>query len=280
MNGFANMGPCVIGAVGGSGTRVVARALHELGVFLGHDLNEPYDNLTATFLLNRRQAILEPKDIDQALDILSMHMTTSDPLDPGQLLFIDRIAAEDRQQHSRSFLLSRRAKLLEDRGPRPDGPWGWKMPPNHLFLNHILNRNKQAKYLHIERHPLDMAFSSNRNQLKMWGPIVLGRDTYDSPADALSYWCKVNERVRNLKCMFPERILIVSFEELCSLPADGLRRIGDFFDISMTQEHLAFLSTDIVVPETIGRYKKQDISVFRQADIHYIENVLGYSILH
>lgn len=39
-----------IGALGGSGTRICAQILIELGVFMGHDLNNANDNLLFTRL--------------------------------------------------------------------------------------------------------------------------------------------------------------------------------------------------------------------------------------
>src|ERR1700675_795212 len=45
--------PLVIGGIGGSGTRVAAQLLIELGFYLGDDLNPALDNLTSTFLFKR-----------------------------------------------------------------------------------------------------------------------------------------------------------------------------------------------------------------------------------
>ncbi|MCW3019543.1 MAG: hypothetical protein JWN10_1851, partial [Solirubrobacterales bacterium] len=45
--------PLVIAGIGGSGTRVAAQLLIELGFYLGEDLNPALDNLTSTFLFKR-----------------------------------------------------------------------------------------------------------------------------------------------------------------------------------------------------------------------------------
>ena len=48
-----NISPLVIGGLGGSGTRVIAQLVNDLGFYLGSHLNEPLDNLWFTFFLRR-----------------------------------------------------------------------------------------------------------------------------------------------------------------------------------------------------------------------------------
>ena len=47
------VGPCAIGGLGGSGTRVVAQILRDVGIFMGTDLNGANDNLWFTLLFKR-----------------------------------------------------------------------------------------------------------------------------------------------------------------------------------------------------------------------------------
>src|SRR3989304_2091874 len=42
---WAKLGPCIMGATGGSGTRVVARIARRAGLFIGNDLNISDDAL-------------------------------------------------------------------------------------------------------------------------------------------------------------------------------------------------------------------------------------------
>ena len=47
INPLPSLGPVVVGGVGGSGTRVVARMLIDMGLYVGSDLNPSYfDNGT------------------------------------------------------------------------------------------------------------------------------------------------------------------------------------------------------------------------------------------
>ena len=45
--------PVAIGGVGGSGTRLIAQLLMELGVYMGSDRNDANDNLWFTLLFKR-----------------------------------------------------------------------------------------------------------------------------------------------------------------------------------------------------------------------------------
>ena len=49
--------PVAVGGVGGSGTRLIAQVLLELGYYLGGDLNESLDNLWFTLLFKRREVL-------------------------------------------------------------------------------------------------------------------------------------------------------------------------------------------------------------------------------
>ena len=51
---LSDAAPVVVGGVGGSGTRVVAQLLIELGFDMGSDLNESLDDLGFTALFKRR----------------------------------------------------------------------------------------------------------------------------------------------------------------------------------------------------------------------------------
>ena len=44
--------PVAIGGIGGSGTRLIAQCLKELGFYLGGDLNQANDNLWFVLLFN------------------------------------------------------------------------------------------------------------------------------------------------------------------------------------------------------------------------------------
>src|SRR5690625_2359751 len=53
--------PVAIGALGGSGTRMIAQFLCDAGYYLGDDLNRANDNLWFTLLFRRRDILVEPR---------------------------------------------------------------------------------------------------------------------------------------------------------------------------------------------------------------------------
>ena len=49
--------PIAIGAIGGSGTRVIARIMSEMNVFIGSAINKQLDNLFYTYFFKYRQLL-------------------------------------------------------------------------------------------------------------------------------------------------------------------------------------------------------------------------------
>lgn len=77
------MGPVVIGGVGGSGTRVVAELLENLGFYIGSDLNTASDNLTYTLLFKRPKWFHQNRDnreeIETGIKLFEGHMLGRSP---------------------------------------------------------------------------------------------------------------------------------------------------------------------------------------------------------
>ena len=68
----------IVGGIGGSGTRLIAMILASLGLNIGNDLNEAYDNLTFT-LLFKRQNILEISDNENGFKCAPLFIVRSYP---------------------------------------------------------------------------------------------------------------------------------------------------------------------------------------------------------
>ena len=69
--------PIAVGGVGGSGTRLVARLLRDLGFFLGADLNESEDTLWFTHLFKRREVLdLSEGQFSELVSIFRTVMTS------------------------------------------------------------------------------------------------------------------------------------------------------------------------------------------------------------
>jgi hypothetical protein len=57
--------------------------------------------------------------------------------------------------------------LTNDTIKKLDG-WGWKEPNTYIILEKLNEYYPNMKYIHLIRNGLDMAFSENQNQVKLW----------------------------------------------------------------------------------------------------------------
>ena len=176
--------PVVVGGTGGSGTRLAARLLRELGVDLGARVNGAED----------------------ALAFVGLYDTyVNDYLESGA---VDMVRFEPDLARA----------IGEHRGAAAAGAWGWKNPRS-IFLLPLLDRLIPGlRFVHMVRHGLDMATSANRNQLLAHGRTVLGAecDTLPEEARAALLWKRVNERAADYGARMPGRYFLVRYEDLCT----------------------------------------------------------------
>ncbi len=171
--------PIVISGVGGSGTRVVAEMLLDLGYFMGHDLDRARDNLSFSLLFMRPEWLFHharwnPAETGEGLEIFTKAMTRRYLPTPHELRFLAGILCEKRGVTRRRWRLKRLAKLLSGRhfDPAVHSGWGWKEPISHLYIESLAKRFAGLKWIHVIRHGLDMAYSENQRQLKLPHPVI------------------------------------------------------------------------------------------------------------
>lgn len=223
-------GPVAIGGVGGSGTRVVASIVRELGYYIGDDLNGANDNLWFTLLFKRRSVLVDTDQrFRQLYAIFAARMSGALERSDDVAALVRSLAAEERLQHSQDWLDQRAQALLHGASTRAAGqPWAWKEPNTHVVLERLLGIDDRLRYLHVVRNPLYMAQGSNRNQLENWGPVFLSRKCDPSSRDALAYWCSAHRRLLELQSLHPDRIEVVNFDRLCEAPHDVVSSIAGF----------------------------------------------------
>jgi hypothetical protein len=221
------LGPNVIGATGGSGTRVFARLVSSKGMFIGNDVNDSED------------AISFGAFSDRWINVWLRHR--SRPL-PAHL--------DVRMRQELEQIL---ATHLE--GMRPICRWGWK-EPRSIFLLRFFDRNLPSlRFLHVIRDGRDMAFSSNQNQLLKHGQAF--GITSEGPTASIALWNSLNvETARYGEKVLGARYLRLRFEDLCAEPARTAERVVDFFEL--TDSDPSNVTPDVVSPDTIGRWRRQD----------------------
>ncbi len=174
--------PLVVAGIGGSGTRVAAQLLIELGFYLGDDLNPALDNLTSTFLFKRPRwygrAAPRQRRIDAAARLFSRSMTvgTAPPLRERLTMYgamagtmprgIDRLG----RRRGMRWAPERARRLLSSAGHDPTRTtgWGWKEPNVLLLLEELDTAFPGLRFIHVLRDPEQIAHGHNHTMLYNW----------------------------------------------------------------------------------------------------------------
>lgn len=273
-----NISPIAVGALGGSGTRVVAEILMQAGVYLGNNLNDAHDNLTFTCLLKRPDWYMnsQRKDRVQHLELF------------GKLMKGEKLTIEERVLYSKAYFsnwnytLKNKIKAPFKRNKDQEYvAWGWKEPNTHHYIKELNEVFPNARYVHVLRNGLDMAFSGNVQQLKNFGKnydIPYPSSTAEVPVAQLEYWLRANLHAISLaRNTFKDRFYLLKFEDLCSQPENIIRDLLKFLNLTVSEEKKKHLLTLPKLPSSSGRYKQADLSIF---SVEQLQNVkeFGYAI--
>ena len=255
--------PIVVGALGGSGTRVVGQLLIDLGVHMGTHLNSANDSLTASLVFNR------PGDrADQTERIARFDRIGR--LIRGEATWSDRLAvigAVSGISHPPlRYRLHYALGALRERGaPAGATRWGFKEPNTHLFLPALDRAFGAVRYVYVMRHPLDMAFSANLQQLANWAPyfdVPVPSDPTQVPAAQLDLWLAATRQALTLGPeLLGDRFLGLDYERLLAEPEAGIDALLGFFGIAVAD--IAPLVDLVRTPESTGRFRDEDLSQFR-----------------
>jgi hypothetical protein len=272
--------PVAIGGIGGSGTRLGAVLLQMLGYYIGDDLNIFLDNLWFSLLFNRRSVLMEDRsDFSGLVALFLARMSSESNFSDEQRARVLTLARDDRIQHSRDWLRDRAESFLGGGSSRrPGQPCGWKEPNTHVIIDRLLELHPDLRYIHFTRHPLDMAFSTNQNQLVNWGSVLLSRNVAHEPRQSLAYWCAAHRRTRAIMKRWPERTISVDFDELCVDPQVQGERVANFLETAVPDHFHAGLR-ELIDPSgrSSGRFKTEDLTQFFADDMNYVRD-LGYDV--
>lgn len=228
--------PVVVGGVGGSGTRVIAAVLERSGVFIGRELNESADNMTI--------ARKFPEIRDGILDGCSDDRTFID--------FVESVFDQFKSQ-----MMDQLAGSTGDYQR-----WGWKIPANYMLLGYLDKIFPGLRYIHVVRHGLDMAFSSNQNQLNNWVRFFNIEQSFGPlPKRSLEFWIRANEfAIHTGTKLLLDRFLLLNFDQVCKQSEELFSLLSEFIPgINLDVE---FISSYVGTPGSIGRHKQQDLTQF------------------
>jgi hypothetical protein len=238
--------PITVGGVGGSGTRLVTELLKRMNIFMGNELNQSNDNMQIA------------SSFPSFRHIIQNHITEQRPKITKRLGEFEQIMQRDAMQQAYQG-------------------WGWKIPGNFFILEDLVKHFSQLTYIHTIRHGLDMAYSTNQNQLYNWGQFYgVDFNTLPLPNASLRYWINANKSaIAQGKKLLNERFFLLNFDVLCLQPRQEIKLLAQFLgirDIDINK-----LSEIVVPPATLGRYKKQDLSLFESTDLDEVRK-LGFSV--
>ena len=225
--------PIVIGATGGSGTRVLAQILEQAGVFIGADLNRALDAkpLTVFFdlwinLYAARDTVLNQDEAECLLAPMARSLTTA----------------------------------LTDHWSGADAAgrvWGWKAGRSIYLLPFLHSRFPRLRFVHLVRDGRDMAFSDNQAQLSKHGPTFLDQAErqFGVPIQSIILWNRVNLAAAAYgERELHDQYLRIRFEDLCTDPQAAVGRLLEFGGLAGDVQELAAL---VQPPATIGRWREQ-----------------------
>jgi GT2 family glycosyltransferase len=227
-------GPGVIGATGGSGTRVVARIVGQAGMFIGSDLNRSEDALDFAAFADR---------------------------------WLDRAAHDERPPE---LLAELRALVARQRAKADARPWGWKEPRSVYLVPLLAEELPGLRFLHLVRDGRDMAFSANQLQLGKHGEAVIGGSDEPDALRSITLWSVVNLRAADYgERVLGERYKRVRYEDLCNEPAAVAAEILRFFGLDGDAERIA--AAEVRPPATLGRWRDADPSVTAELEARAAE---------
>jgi hypothetical protein len=287
------VGPIVVGGIGGSGTRVVAQILRELNIFIGDDLNESLDNLSYTLLFKRPDWFYKNRDdkrkIFRGLKIVEKAMLSNSPrFTILENLFLRNATnsmfkyGHNRAGHGKGeWAIERLNRIRKGRTENNNfySGWGWKEPNTHLLLPYLNEYFPTMKYIHTVRNGLDMAFSSNQQQLFNWGPlygIELPKNEDDITEASFRYWLAANKKVIEIgNTMGKKRFYLLNFEKLCNNSFAEILELLNFIGIIPESEIFKRICTLPNLPATAGRFKNHNTDWLNDSDLCKL-NRFGY----
>jgi hypothetical protein len=274
------LGPIIIGGVGGSGTRVFGESLLSAGIRTSHDINLASDALLCT-LLFKRPSVLQDIEAGAPFErlwrMLEAGIHGDSRLDKSDRQLLKTLVHEDRVHHLTKWLRKRARCIKKEAADKSKHRrWFLKEPNLHIVAPKALEIRPDLKFVMVVRHGVDMAFSKNQQQLAVWGPTFLDDSELRlGPVASLWYWCVVHRRIAELAKQDPERVKIFSFDQLCREPDHVLHRLFEFSSVEPTDSLMRVASEGVKTPSSIGRRYNEDLSIFAKEDMDFVDDFMA-----
>lgn len=234
--------PIVVGATGGSGTRVVRELLIRAGVHMGTYVNAPGDALAFMPFMQgvSNWALQHTRSADYDLSQLPAWLREEG------LLLLDTCV----QRH--------RADV-----PPESALWGWKVPTILYVLPFVQGCCPEFRLIHVIRDGRDIAFSKNQRQVqKYYGAMFDSWQEYPMCVPSGRLWSRMNREVRQWgQRQLADRYLLIRFEDLCADPIKVGSRVLEFVGSHASP---AEACSHIQRSQSIGRWRKNDRELVKE----------------
>jgi hypothetical protein len=273
------LNPIAIGGLGGSGTRLIASVLMNADIYIGSCLNKALDNLWFSTLFRRSETPeLTDMEFGNLARLFINVMTERRPFSFEERAIIEKLSSEDRERgNDDSVRIGGESMLATVPQAANRGPWGWKEPNTHLVIDKWYSIYPDMKYIHVTRNGLDMAFSSNQNQLKLWGKHLLGSAHQVTPRNSLRFWCAVHRKLFALMPTMGSNFYLLRYDDFCSDPDTALESLLGFLGLRYPEEKKQILRELIVPPQSMGRRKSHSLDEFDTEDVEFVRS-LGFEV--
>jgi hypothetical protein len=225
--------PVIVGAVGGSGTRVVQQILSEIGCYMGTELNENGEPIPLQHFFRRYSS--------QSLRAWLSESPAPQAETPGW------------QEMTLAFRRAIEQHLAPCESPVPC--WGFKVPKSILFLPFLVEQYPNLRFIHMIRNGLDMVYSKNwRLQEEKKVLLNAAQAATPVPEQSMILWQKVNQMAANFRERLGPNSICLRFEDLCTDPQKTLSTLFRFLGVSDARL-LERCVKMVRQPDSLGRWR-------------------------
>lgn len=233
------LSPVLIGASGGSGTRVLRDALAAAGFYMGYDTIGTGDSVELADFFDRQVApvLAATRRLDYELDQVPA-------------------ALRSRVQHDLEATLA--SYLQHHAGV--GGAWGLKGPRTLFMLPFFHEQLPELVFVQMIRDGRDMALSGNQGQLRRYHQSLHGEALPpDLAVPAARLWAKANlEAADWCRQHIAGRHWLLRYEDLCRDPRSTLQALFDFLGTTLASGLLERLAGSVKPSAGIGRWRQID----------------------
>jgi hypothetical protein len=231
--------PVLIGASGGSGTRVLRDALAAAGFYMGYDTLGTGDSVELADFFDRQVApvLAATRRLDYELDQVPAALRSQVRHD------LEATLASYLQHHSGL-----------------GGAWGLKGPRTLFMLPFFHEQLPELVFVQMIRDGRDMALSGNQGQLRRYHQPLHGETLpQDLAVPAARLWGKANLEAEDwCRRHIPGRHFLLRYEDLCGDPRKTLQALFEFLGAPLSPGLLERLAGGIKPSAGIGRWRQLD----------------------